>query len=83
VGIQSPSITFDIQRVKGFRNILFGGEGLFLAHLTGPGRVWLQSMPIMNLAEAVAHYLPNGERAANTSAGGIIGGIVGGLLERK
>ena len=82
VGIQTPSITFDIQRVKGFRNILFGGEGLFLANLTGPGRVWLQSMPIMNLAEAVAHYLPQ-ERSSDTSAGGIIGGIVGGLLERK
>ena len=81
VGIQTPSITFDIQRVKGFRNILFGGEGLFLANLTGPGRVWLQSMPIMNLAEAVAHYLPQG-KAAETGAGGIIGGIVGGLLER-
>jgi uncharacterized protein (TIGR00266 family) len=80
VGIQTPSITFDIQRVKGFRNILFGG-GLFLANLTGPGRVWLQSMPIMNLAESVAHYLPQ-DKAAETGAGGIIGGIVGGLVER-
>jgi uncharacterized protein (TIGR00266 family) len=81
VGVQSPTIGFDIQRVRGFRNILFGGEGLFLASLTGPGRIWLQSMPIMNLAEAVAHYLPSrGEAAADTSTGGIVGGIVGNLL---
>jgi uncharacterized protein (TIGR00266 family) len=84
VGIQSPTITFDIQRVRGFRNILFGGEGLFLASLTGPGRIWLQSMPIMNLAESIAHYLPNRtESAGETGAGGVIGGIVGGLLRGK
>ena len=40
--------------VRGFKNILFGGEGLFLATLTGPGHVWLQSMPILNLAEEIA-----------------------------
>ena len=58
VGIQSPSIEFDIQMVRGFRNVVFGGEGLFLATLTGPGHIWLQSMPIMNLAEEVGRYLP-------------------------
>jgi uncharacterized protein (TIGR00266 family) len=58
VGIQSPTVEFDIQMIRGFRNVVFGGEGLFLATLTGPGHVWLQSMPIMNLAEEVGHYLP-------------------------
>ena len=58
VGIQSPSIEFDIQMVRGFRNVVFGGEELFLATLTGPGHIWLQSMPIMNLAEEVGRYLP-------------------------
>jgi len=58
VGIQSPSVEFDIQMIRGFRNVVFGGEGLFLATLTGPGHVWLQSMPIMNLAEEVGRYLP-------------------------
>ena len=58
VGIQAPSVQFDIQMIKGFRNVVFGGEGLFLATLTGPGHVWLQSMPIMNLAEEVGRYLP-------------------------
>ena len=54
----SRRVSFDIQMVSGFKNILFGGEGLFLATLTGPGQVWLQSMPILNLAEEIARYLP-------------------------
>ncbi len=80
VGIITPTIQFDIQRVKGVRNMLFGGEGIFLATLTGPGKAWLQSMPIMNLAEAIAHYLPQQREVANTTAGGVVGGIVGNLL---
>jgi uncharacterized protein (TIGR00266 family) len=58
VAMYEPSVSFDIQMVKGFTNILFGGEGLFLATLTGPGRVWLQTMPTANLAKAVMPYLP-------------------------
>src|SRR5450631_794556 len=88
VGIQEPSVQFDIQMVPGFRNILFGGEGLFLATLTGPGKVWLQSMPIMNLAEEIGRYLPQaGDRggtsgtlgtvAATAAVGSILGGIFG------
>jgi len=83
VGVQEPSVSFDIQMVPGFRNILFGGEGLFLATLTGPGKVWLQSMPIMNLAEEIARYLPQGNERGGTA--GTVGAIattaaVGGLL---
>ena len=82
VGIQSPEIDFDIQMMSGFKNILFGGEGLFLASLTGPGRVWLQSMPIMNLAEEIARYLPRSSEnsISSSSAGGIAGGLLGGVL---
>lgn len=92
IGIQEPTVSTDIQMVRGFRNILFGGEGLFLATLTGPGRVWLQSMPIMNLAEEVARHLPgNEERGAAAgagigrlvgggAAGAVVGGLLGGLL---
>ncbi|HSU65841.1 MAG TPA: TIGR00266 family protein [Tepidisphaeraceae bacterium] len=80
VGIQSPTIQFSIQMVKGFRNILFGGEGLFLATVTGPGRVWLQSMPIMNLAEEIGKYLPHGREVADTSAGGVAGAVISGFL---
>jgi uncharacterized protein (AIM24 family) len=56
-----PTITYDIQMVKGIKNMLFGGEGLFLAHLTGPGRVWLQTMPMAKLAGALKRFLPTGE----------------------
>ncbi|MGO9744119.1 MAG: TIGR00266 family protein [Roseiarcus sp.] len=86
VGLFEPSVSFDIQMVSGFRNILFGGEGLFLASLTGPGHVWLQSMPILNLAEEIARYLPRSgsDTGANSTAGGIAAGAAlgaaGGLL---
>ena len=59
IGMQEPTVSTDIQMVRGFRNILFGGEGLFLATLTGPGKIWLQSMPILNLAEEIARHLPS------------------------
>ena len=81
VGIQTPSIQFSIQMVKGFRNILFGGEGLFLATVTGPGRVWLQSMPIMNLAEEIGKFLPQQGEVRDASAGGIAGAVIGNLLK--
>ena len=89
VGMQEPSIEIDIKMMRGFRNVLFGGEGLFLATLTGPGKIWLQSMPIMNLAEEIGRYLPqgNGEGgsaksilgtgAAGVAIGGILGSIIG------
>ena len=54
-----PSVSYDITTVKGVANILFSGEGLFLASLKGPGRVWLQTMPIANLAGKIARYIPS------------------------
>ncbi len=77
VAMYEPTVTFDIEMMRGFRNILFGGEGLFLATLQGPGRVWLQTMPTMNLAKAIAEYLP---RPSSSSGGsGIdIGNLLGG-----
>jgi len=89
IGVQEPTVETDIQMVRGFRNVLFGGEGLFLATLTGPGKVWLQSMPILNLAEEVARHLPGNEEARGSgigaalgggAAGAAIGGILGGIL---
>ena len=53
-----PTVVYEINRVKGVKNMLFGGEGLFLATLTGPGKVWLQSMPLANLAKKLAPYMP-------------------------
>jgi uncharacterized protein (AIM24 family) len=85
VGVHQPSVSFDIQMLRGFSNVLFGGEGLFVATLTGPGEVNLQSMPIMNLAEEIARYLPApannaGGAAGNVAAGAAIGGILGSIL---
>lgn len=84
--MQTPGIQFDIRMIRGFRNILFGGEGLFLAELRGPGTIWLQSMPIMNLAEEIGRHLPgksgdSGSSSAGTAIGGaVIGGLIGGLF---
>jgi len=53
-----PTVQYDIERVKGLKNILFSGEGLFLATLKGPGKVWLQTLPLVNLAHKLARYMP-------------------------
>ena len=55
------TVQMDIQTVSGAKNILFGGEGIFNTVLTGPGRVWLQTMPIYNVANALRPYLPTGD----------------------
>jgi uncharacterized protein (TIGR00266 family) len=73
VAMYEPTIDMDIEMIKGFRNVLLGGEGLFLTTLRGPGRVWLQTMPTMSLARAVAPFLGGG--------GASSGSIVGGLLD--
>jgi uncharacterized protein (TIGR00266 family) len=84
VGVHEATVSFDIQMLPGFSNVIFGGEGLFLATLTGPGEVHLQSMPILNLAEEIARYLPHQAQNANVptgvAAGGAIGGILGSIL---
>lgn len=54
-----PTVNYDITMVKGLKNVFFAGEGLFLAQLTGPGKVWLQTMPISNLAQKIFNYLPS------------------------
>lgn len=58
IAMFEPTVSYDITRVKGVTNIFFGGEGLFLAALTGPGRVWLQSLPLSNLAAKLYQYMP-------------------------
>jgi len=59
LALYEPTVQYDITTVKGITNIFFGGEGLFLATLTGPGKVWLQSLPLANLAAKLAPYLPS------------------------
>jgi len=59
VAMFEEGVDFNVTTMPGIRNALFGGDGLFLATLTGPGRVWLQSMSLPHLAHAIAHYLPH------------------------
>lgn len=61
VGMFQDSVDFEITTVPGVRNLLFGGDGFFLVRLTGPGSVFLQSMPIAMLAHSIAPYLPEEE----------------------
>ena len=58
VAMFESRVNFDIALIKGFKNAIFGGDGIFQARLTGPGRVWLQSLTISRLAHDVAPYLP-------------------------
>lgn len=80
VGAFTGSVSFQITMVPGIKNIIFGGDGLFLAALTGPGRVWLQTLPISRLAHQILEYAP-GERRRENIGTGVVGGIVGSLLE--
>ena len=68
-----PSVTFDVQQAGSVKTVLFGGEGLFLATLQGPGRVWLQSLPFSRLAGRLTS-----PRAAGREEGSLLGGILQG-----
>ncbi|MBD3363523.1 TIGR00266 family protein [Candidatus Dojkabacteria bacterium] len=57
IGAFEPTIDYNIVRIKGIKNMLFGGEGIFVATLTGPGKVWLQSMPLSNLVKKIVPYV--------------------------
>ena len=75
----SKTVSYDIEFVGGIRNTFFGGEGVFFATVTGPGKVWIQSLPFSRLAERVISSAPNmgGKRRGE---GSILGGI-GNLLD--
>lgn len=76
----TPSVDFDIQFVGGVRNTIFGGEGLFFAVLRGPGKVWIQSLPISRLANRVLEYAKSGW--GRKEEGGVLGGL-GNLLDGR
>src|SRR4051794_23900594 len=75
----AESVHYDIQFVGGFRNALFGGEGLFYATLTGPGHVVLQTLPFSRLANRIAAAV-GGRKGESKGLGGIAGGVLGGIL---
>ena len=79
VGAFQASVSFQITTVPGIKNMIFGGDGIFLASLTGPGRVWLQTLPISKLAHKLMEYMPAPSKEA--TQGGVVGGIVGSILD--
>lgn len=75
----TPDVNFEIQYVGKVKTALFGGEGLFFAKLTGPGTVWLQSLPFSRLASRVFAAAP--QRGGSREEGSVLGGFgAGGLL---
>ena len=81
----TPSVNFEIQYVGKIKTALFGGEGLFLARMSGPGTIWLQSLPFSRLASRVFAAAPQrgggreeGSVLPGFGAGGLLGGILGG-----
>jgi len=77
VGMFQDSVNFDVTFIRGVANALFGGDGLFVARLTGPGKVWLQTLTVPHLAHALAPYLGG---AAHNVGEGAVGGIAGSVL---
>lgn len=82
VGAFQSSVGFQITTVPGIKNLIFGGDGIFLAVLTGPGTIWLQTLPISRLAHQISEYLPQVDnRQVGTAAGGaLLGGVIGSIL---
>ena len=58
LAMMDETVTLDIQAVKGIKNMVFGGEGIFNTRVTGPGRIWIQTMPISGIATALMPFLP-------------------------
>jgi uncharacterized protein (TIGR00266 family) len=80
IAMYEPSVSYDITTVKGLRNIFLSGEGLFLATLTGPGKVWLQTLTLYNLAMRVYAFMP--KKDSNSGDGGDLAGkIIGGIIK--
>lgn len=77
----AESVDYDIQMIGGVRNALFGGEGLFLATLTGPGTVYLQSLPFSRLADRIMQAARFTQRGEKKGVGGLGGDLLGGLLQ--
>ncbi len=80
VGMFQDSVTFDVTLLSGIKNMIFGGDGIFVARLTGPGRVWMQSLTMPNLAHAIAPYLGQ-EAATQTADVSIASGIAGTVFK--
>jgi uncharacterized protein (AIM24 family) len=83
VGMFEESVSFDVTTIRGITNAIFGGDGIFLVSLTGPGRIWLQTLTMPNLAHALAPYMgkvevPPAQAVEAGVAGAVLRDIFGG-----
>jgi len=78
----TQDVNYDIEFVGGIKNTLFGGEGLFFATLSGPGKIWLQSLPFSRLADKIIANAPKRAGGKRTGEGSVLGGI-GDLLDGR
>ena len=68
VAVFESSVAFDVEQVSGFKNIMFGGQGLFLTTLTGPGRVWLQTLTARDMAHKLDPYISSSSSVSSGSS---------------
>jgi uncharacterized protein (AIM24 family) len=80
VGMFQASVSFQMVRVPGITNRYFGGDTHYFAELSGPGTVWLQSMPLPQLAAALVAHIPAVADGGEPVGGGLVGGMVGDVL---
>ena len=76
-------MTFSVIRLPGIANRYMGGDGHHLVSLTGPGSIWLQSMPLPVLAQALSEYLGSNDAGRDAASGGVVGGVLGNVLGRQ
>src|ERR1700722_1881365 len=79
IGAFQAGVSFPITTVPGIKNMMFGGDGVFLASLTGPGGIWLQTLPLPNWRTSSWSTCPRSTKEA--VQGGVVGGIVGSILD--
>ena len=79
VGMFEGTVQFSITRVPGIANLAFGADGFFLVALTGPGQLWLQSMPLAVLAHGLEPYLAR-QTDPQAAESGAVGGIIGNIM---
>ena len=80
IGMFQDSMKFEIKMLKGIKNVIFGGDGIFVANLTGPGKVWLQSLTLPALAHAIQPYIQVEVNKDATTAG-VAGGVAGAVMK--
>ena len=79
----APTVDYDIQFIGGFKNVLFGGEGLFFAKMTGPGKLYMQSLPFSRLADRILAAARFGKTDEWRGVAGMGGDILGNLLSGR